>query len=116
MYARLLVRLVVSLALYTKAGILIRGGGGRGGCIPGGLIRLAFQDNRHSGADQNTILNLLVFNCFKTSYKIEFIPRGNLICGRAYTRILHKKSKADSVQSGYVNIFLSICRKARRRL
>ena len=93
MYARLLVRLVVSLALYTKAGILIRGGGGRGGCIPGGLIRLAFQDNRHSGADQNTILNLLVFNCFKTSYKIEFIPRGNLICGRAYTRILYKKAR-----------------------
>ena len=39
------------------------------------------------------------------SYKIEFIPRGNLISGRAYPRILNKKSKADSVQSGYINTF-----------
>ena len=30
------------------------------------------------------------------SYKIEFIPRGNLI---------KQKSKADSVQSGYLNTF-----------
>ena len=39
------------------------------------------------------------------SYKIEFIPRGNLISGRAYPRISNKKSKADSVQSGYINTF-----------
>ena len=42
MYARLLVRLVVSLALYTKAGILTRrGGGGQGGLYPGRAYKVS---------------------------------------------------------------------------
>ena len=57
MYARLLVRLVVSLALYSGRCLDVRGGGGWGGgssCIPGGLI---------TGLEKKTVSRQSTWRC-----------------------------------------------------
>ena len=109
MYARLLVRSVASLALYS--GIYLQ--------IAGGAYNRTVEKKRFKTINIAVLIKTLFeftgFDYFKTSYKIEFIPRGNHISGRAYTWMLNKRSKADFTV-GNIYIFLPIFRKARPRL
>ena len=55
MYARLLVRSVVSLALYSGRCLDVRGGGGSS-CIPGGLITGLEKKNRFKTIDMAVLI------------------------------------------------------------